>query len=94
MIQIENTIRVRFNNKNDETRIYDISADVEINREAQTARIYSGNVRTDDKNVATFSKHDESLNVNYYDLEAQAEVNNAINGFVAEVQEKVATINF
>lgn len=94
MIQLENTLRVRFNNANDEAKKYNISADAEINTEAQIVRIYSGNVRNEEKNVATFSKHDESLNVVYYDLTAQAEANEAINTFVAEVVEKAKGINF
>ena len=94
MIQLENTLRVRFNNANDEAKKYNISADAEINTEEKNVRIYSGNVRTEEKNVATFSKHDESLNVVYYDLTAQAEANEAINAFVAEVVEKAKGINF
>lgn len=94
MIQIENTLRVRFNNANDEAKKYNISADAEINTEAQIVRIYSGSVRKEEENIATFSKHDESLNVVYYDLTAQAEANEAINAFVAEVVEKAKGINF
>lgn len=94
MIQLEKTLRVRINNLNDEARSFDISADVEINTETKTARIYSGNVSKDEKTAATFSKYEDSLNVNYYDLEAQCDVNDAINGFITEVEEKVATINF
>ena len=94
MVQFGNTMRLRANNENDNSRSFGINADVEYNRETEKMRIFSGNVRKENENVASFSKHDESLNVVYYDLTAQAEANEAINAFVAEVVEKAKGINF
>jgi hypothetical protein len=93
MVQFENTMRVRANNQNDNSRSFDINADVEYNRETEKMRIFSSNVRTtENENVASFSKAD-TLSINYYDLDKQSEVNEAINAFIAEVEEKTKNIN-
>jgi hypothetical protein len=94
MVQIENSIRVRINNLNDDKRSFNIAADCEINKENDTIRIFSGDVRKDEQYFASFSQHGKQLSVVYNDLSKQIEVNASINDFIAEAVEKVKDINF
>ena len=96
MANIEKTLRasVRMSNADDALRKYDISAEVAIENgeEQSVTRISAGVVKVEEAMIATFYDESTSRSVSYYGLavEAQNEVNNAINAFVEEVKAKVA----
>lgn len=92
MANIEKTLRasVRMSNADDALRKYDISAEVAIENgeEQSVTRISTGIVKVEEAMIATFYDERTSRAVSYYGLaiEAQNEVNNAINAFIEEVK--------
>lgn len=96
MANIEKTLRasVRMSNTDDALRKYDISAEVSIENgeEQSVTRISAGIVKFEEAMVATFYDEYTSRSVSYCGLaiEAQNEVNNAINAFIEEVKAKAA----
>lgn len=92
MANIEKTLRasVRMSNADDALRKYDISAEVAIENgeEQNVTRISAGVVKVEEVMIATFYDEYTSRSVSYYGLaiEAQNEVNNAINTFIEEVK--------
>lgn len=92
MANVEKTLRasVRMSNADDALHKYDISAEVAIENgeEQNVTRISAGVVKVEEVMIATFYDEYTSRSVSYYGLaiEAQNEVNNAINTFIEEVK--------
>lgn len=87
-----NSANVRYNNANDEKRVYDIESDVNI--KAQNVNGFeSGVVKKDDIQVATFSMWGTRFDPSFQNLEVteMCAVLMAINEFIASVEENVAT---
>ena len=89
-----NSANVSADNSVDTSKVYDITADVNISGDKVNS-IDSGVVKNaESKQVATFSKWGEnSLNINFTDVDAMEMCNiiNAVNDFNNNVADKVAT---
>lgn len=88
-----NSSNERYNNLNDEQRIYDIEANVNISNRVVTS-CDSGEVLKNGKHIASFNYWDNNhLNLTYYDveLEEQYSINKLVNEFIAQVQQAVST---
>ena len=86
-----NSSNERYNNLNDEQRVYDIEANVNIAND-EVNNVDSGNVRKNGMNVAQFNWWGENhLNITYQgvDVEERNEVNIAVDTFINEVKESV-----
>lgn len=80
-----------FDNKNDESRVYEIEAHVNI-REGAVDSLDSGNVFRDGSQVANFNSwKNNRLNITYQgvDLEERNAINVAVDAFIGEVKESV-----
>lgn len=87
-----NSSNERYNNLNDEHRIYDIEANVNISNGIVTS-CDSGEVLKNGKHVTSFNYWDNNhLNLTYYDveLEEQCSINKLVNEFIAQVQQAVS----
>lgn len=87
-----NSANVRYNNANDEKRVYDIEANVNI----QGQNVYgfeSGVIKKENVQVATFSMWGEDLNPSFKGLSGteRCAVLMAINDFIASVEQNVET---
>ena len=87
-----NSANVRYNNANDEKRVYDIEANVNI----QGQNVYgfeSGVIKKEDVQIATFSMWGENLNPSFQGLSAteMCAVLMAINEFIDSVKQNVET---
>ena len=87
-----NSANVRYNNANDEKRVYDIEANVNI----QGQNVYgfeSGFIKKEDVQIATFSMWGETFNPSFQGLEPNemCSVLMAINDFIASVKQNVET---
>ena len=87
-----NSANVRYNNANDEKRVYDIEANVNI----QGQNVYgfeSGVIKKENVQVATFSMWGDNLNPSFQGLEPneRCSVLMAINDFIASVEQNVET---
>lgn len=83
---------VRVNNSVDESKVYDIEADAEINN--VVGNINSGTVKKDGSQVATFNSYgNENLSINHNvgDKQEQCEITAAVNTFIADTKAKIAT---
>lgn len=81
-----------YDNRSDESRVYDIEADVHIVG-TQVNNMDSGNVYRDGTHVAQFNTWENNhLNVTYMgvELEEQNDINSAVNAFIGEVKETVS----
>ena len=86
-----NSANVRYDNANEESRVYDIEANANIN--GKTVSGFDGGVvMKDGVQMATFSKWGTNLNPNFHNLEAteMCEVLMAINDFIESVTENVS----
>lgn len=84
---------VKTNNSVDETRVYDIEADVQI-MDKTTGSFNNGIVKSNDTVLATFNHYGvNNLNINYQgvDAEGQCAICTAVNAFVGNVREYVQT---
>ena len=83
---------VRVNNSVDESKVYDIEADAEINN-GIVGSINSGKVKKDGSQVATFNSYgNENLSINHNvgEKQEQCEITAAVNTFIADAKAKVA----
>ena len=90
-----NSANVRYNNANDEKRVYDIEANVNI--QGQNVNGFeSGVIKKDNVQVATFSMWGEDLNPSFKGLSGteRCAVLMAINDFIESVEVKVSTTDF
>lgn len=81
-----------YDNKCDESRVYDIEADINISNGVIT-NCDSGEVLKNGKRVTSFNYWDNNhLNLTYYDveLEEQCSINKLVNEFIAQVQQAVS----
>lgn len=87
-----NSANVRYNNANDEKRVYDIEANVNIHS-LNVNGFESGFVKKDNIQVATFTMWGENLNPSFQGLEPneRCSVLMAINDFIASVNQNVET---
>ena len=86
-----NSSNERYNNLNDEQRVYDIEANVNIANDGVN-NVDSGNVRKSGVTVAQFNWWGENhLNITYQgvSVEERNEVNIAVDAFINEVKESV-----
>ena len=86
-----NSANVRYNNANDEKRVYDIESNVNI--QGQNVNGFeSGVIKKDNIQVATFSMWGENLNPSFQGLSAteMCAVLMAINDFIESVKANVA----
>lgn len=84
-----------YDNRSDESRVYDIEANVHIVTNTVNS-MDSGNVSKDGIILASFNTWDRNhLNVTYQgvDEDEQNNVNDAINAFIREVKESVSSSN-
>lgn len=88
-----NSANVKYDNSVDETRVYDISANVNIDN--SNVRNYdAGVVLKDGVQVANFSKwsdSNQSLNFQTGDVLTMCEIISAVNTFYNDVAEEIAT---
>lgn len=86
-----NSANVRYNNANDEKRVYDIESNVNIQRQNVNG-FESGVIKKDNIQVATFSMWGENLNPSFQGLSAteMCAVLMAINDFIESVKANVA----
>lgn len=87
-----NSANVRYNNANDEKRVYDIEANVNI--QGQNVNGFeSGVIKKDNIQVATFSMWGTNLNPSFQGLEPaeMCEVLMAINEFITSVRQDIET---
>lgn len=87
-----NSANVRYNNANDEARVFDIESNVNI--QSQNANSFDGGmVKRDEVLVATFNMWGTNLNPSFQNLEASemCDVLMAINDFIAAVKENILT---
>lgn len=92
-----NSANVRYNNANDETRIYNIEANVNISEGVATSGD-SGEVTKNDIRIASFNYWDNNhLNITFYGVSAEEQcvINGLINDFISAVNSavSVSTIN-
>lgn len=90
-----NSANVRYNNANDEKRVYDIESNVNI--QGQNVNGFeSGVIKKDNIQVATFSMWGEDLNPSFKGLSGteRCAVLMAINDFIESVEVKVSTTDF
>ena len=90
-----NSANVRYNNANDEKRVYDIESNVNI--QGQNVNGFeSGVIKKENVQVATFSMWGENLNPSFQGLSAteMCAVLMAINDFIESVKVKVSTTDF
>lgn len=87
-----NSANVRYNNANDESRVFDIEANVNI-QSGDVNGFESGIVKEDGVQVATFTTWFNNFNPSFQDMDASkmCEVLMAINDFVASVKNNVST---
>lgn len=87
-----NSANVRYNNANDEARVFDIESNVNI-QGGNVNGFEGGIVKEDGLQVATFTMWGTNLNPSFQNLDASkmCEVLMAINEFIASVKENVAT---
>lgn len=84
---------VRVNNSVDESKVYDIEADAEINN-GIVGNINSGTVKKDGSQVDTFNSYgNENLSINHNvgDKQEQCNITAAVNTFIADTKAKIAT---
>lgn len=82
-----------YDNKNDETRVYDIEADVRIS-EHEVDSVDSGVLKKDGVQMAQFNWWGENrLNITYQGvvLEERNDINVAVDTFIREVMASVKT---
>lgn len=85
--------RVRVSNSEDTSKVYDISATVEVSNNSTVGSIDSGEVRKDGNVIANFNAWgDVGLSVNYNSVpsDERCAVMEAISAFVADCKEKPA----
>ena len=83
---------IRVNNSVDESKVYDIEADAEINN-GIVGNINSGTVKKDGSQVATFNSYgNENLSINHNvgEKQEQCEITAAVNTFITDTKAKVA----
>lgn len=87
-----NSANVRYNNANDEARVFDIEANVNI-QGGNVNGFEGGIVKENGLQVATFTMWGTNLNPSFQGMEASkmCEVLMAINEFIASVKENVLT---
>lgn len=81
-----------YDNKSDESRVYDIMANANI-ASGTVNNIDSGSVYKDGTQVANFNSWEQNhLNVTYIgvELDEQNSINAAVNAFISEVKEAVS----
>ena len=86
-----NSSNERYNNLNDEQRVYDIEANVNIAND-EVNNVDSGNIRKGGVTIAQFNWWGENhLNITYQgvSVEERNEVNIAVDTFINEVKESV-----
>lgn len=87
-----NSANVRYNNANDETKVYDISANVSIQN--GTAISFDGGVvKKDDVQLASFNMWGDTLNPSFQGLEISESCNvlTIIGEFIESVKAHVST---
>lgn len=83
---------IRVNNSVDESKVYDIEAEAEINS-GFVGSINSGTVKKDGSQVATFNSYgNENLSINHNvgEKQEQCEITAAVNTFITDTKAKVA----
>ena len=86
-----NSSNERYNNLNDEQRVYDIEANVNIAND-EVNNVDSGSVKKGSMTVAQFNWWGENhLNITYQgvSVEERNEINIAVDAFINEVKESV-----
>lgn len=81
-----------YNNLNDDSRVYDIEANINISN-GIVISCDSGEVIKNGKRITLFNYWDNNrLNLTYYDieLEEQCSINKLVNEFIAQVQQTVS----
>lgn len=87
-----NSANVRYNNGNEESRVYDIESNVNI--QGQSVNGFDGGVvKKDGVQMATFTAWGNNLNPSFQNMEATEMCNvlMAINEFMAAVKSSVST---
>lgn len=86
-----NSANVRYNNANDESRVFDIEANVNIQRQNVNG-FESGVIKKEDVQIATFSMWGENLSPSFQGLSAteMCAVLMDINDFIESVKANVA----
>ena len=87
-----NSANVSVENSVDESRVYDIKCNANINNGALNS-IDSGFVLKDDVQVATFSMYGGNVNTTYNNItkEEKCAVIYAVDDFIADVKEEIET---
>lgn len=88
-----NSANVRYNNANDESRNYNIEANVVINKGVATNGD-NGIVTLNDETLAVFSYWDENhLNITFYgiNVDEQCTIGQEVNAFIESVKSAVNT---
>lgn len=86
-----NSSNERYNNLNDEQRVYDIEADALI-VESKVTSVDGGRVMKNDESVAQFNWWgDDNMNITYQGVSVSErnEINIAVDAFINEVKESV-----
>lgn len=85
---------IKTTNSVDETKVYDISANVRITDTTHVSSVEGGYVKKDGKTVCTFSTYNEGqLNTNFqnvYDVSEMCAILQAISDFMGAVNDEVA----
>lgn len=87
-----NNANVRYSNANDQSRVYDVEANFQI-QDNTSESVDDGSVVRDGVQLATFSKWNVTLNPSFQteDVEEQCKVLVVINEFIASVVKNVKT---
>ena len=87
---------IKMNNNNDETRVYDISAEFVVDSDNKIVNVMSGRVRKDGVTLATFFKStlrkDVSWNI-IVEIEEQNVINTAVAEFIDDCVEAITATN-
>lgn len=92
MILTKTQATMTYESKATETQVYNLKATAQYVVEGKLNSISGGEVRTDEKMVATFSRYnEENLNVNFTKVTAEEQVDilASINEFVAAIEKDI-----